>query len=396
MKIKSIEAFAIDLKPNIKTKPRVPKSKDPYDTRGMVSPMNRYPGIPRSEWSAGWKRTACIVKGEDGTWGFGFTLYSGVTESIINDHLAKILVGKDCMSTEMLWDIMQQSTIPYGTSGLSSFAISAVDNAIWDLKGKVLQRPVYEIIGGPQKEKIFCYASNTEFSYGTKNSIDWFLELGFKAVKLFLREGPESNLEGINRAEALVASTREQVGDDIEIAVDAWMSLNNEYAVRLAEALRPYRIKWLEDYLNPDNLDGYQNLRNRIPWQTLATGEHWYSIYPFAVAASKGIVDIFQPDLNWVGGITAGIKICHIAEAHGLSVIPHASTNYPYGQHLAFSMPAVPWAERSEGVAPPGVPLEEMVLLPGTPVIKNGYIIPSDAPGFGLEITEEWLRDRAV
>ena len=194
---------------------------------------------------------------------------------------------------------------------------------------------------------------------------------------MFLREGPESNLEGINRAEALVASTREQVGDDIEIAVDAWMSLNNEYAVRLAEALRPYRIKWLEDYLNPENLDGYQNLRNRIPWQTLATGEHWYSIYPFAVAASKGIVDIFQPDLNWVGGITAGIKICHIAEAHGLSVIPHASTNYPYGQHLAFSMPAVPWAERSEGVAPPGVPLEEMVLLPGTPVIKDGYIIAS-------------------
>jgi len=396
MKIKSIEAFTIELKPNIKTKPRVPKSKDPFDTRGMVSPMNRYPGIPRNEWSAGWKRTACIVKAEDGSWGFGFTLHSGVTERIINDHLSKILIGRNCMSTEMLWDVMQQSTISYGTSGLSSFAISAVDNAIWDLKGKILDRPVYELIGGPQKDKIFCYASNTSFEYGTKNSIEWFLELGFKAVKLFLREGPESNLEGINRAEELVASTREQVGKDVEIAVDAWMSLNNEYAVRLAEVLKPYRIKWLEDYLNPENLDGYQNLRNRIPWQTLATGEHWYSLYPFALAASKGIVDIFQPDLNWVGGITAGIKICHLAEAHGLSVIPHASTNYPYGQHLAFSMPAVPWAERSEGVSPPGVPLEEMVLLPGTPVIKDGYIIPSDGPGFGLEITEDWLRDRAV
>ena len=95
---------------------------------------------------------------------------------------------------------------------------------------------------------------------------------------------------------------------------------------------------------------------------------------------ARELYDIFQPDLNWVGGITAGIKICHLAEAHGLSVIPHASTNYPYGQHLAFSMPSVPWAERSEGVSPPGVPLEEMVLLPGTPVIKDGYIIPSDAP----------------
>ena len=76
MKIKSIEAFTIELKPNIKTKPRVPKSKDPYDIRGMVSPMNRYPNIPRSEWSAKWKRTACIVKSEDGNWGFGFTNHS--------------------------------------------------------------------------------------------------------------------------------------------------------------------------------------------------------------------------------------------------------------------------------------------------------------------------------
>tara|TARA_B110000438_G_scaffold161132_1_gene154390 strand:+ start:1307 stop:2497 length:1191 start_codon:yes stop_codon:yes gene_type:complete len=396
MKIKSIEAFTIELKPNIKTKPRVPKSKDPYDLMGMVSPMRRYSNIPKSEWSSNWKRTACIIKSEDGKWGFGFTLYSGVTESIINDHLAKVLVGKDCMATELIWDIMQQSTIAYGTSGLSSFAISAIDNAVWDLKGKILDRPVYELIGGPQKDKIFCYASNTDFSYGTKNSIDWFMELGFKAVKLFLREGPESNLEGINRAEELVASTREQVGDDVEIAVDAWMSLNNEYAVRLAETLKPYRIKWLEDYLNPENIDGYQKLRDRIPWQTLATGEHWYSLYPFAQAASKGIVDIFQPDLNWVGGITAGIKICHLAESYGLTVIPHASTNYPYGQHLAYSMPSVSWAERSEGVSPPGVPLEEMVLFPGTPVIKNGYITPSDAPGFGLEITEDWLKDKAV
>jgi L-rhamnonate dehydratase len=396
MKIKSIQAFTVELKPNIKTTPRVPKSKNPFDMGGMVSPMRRYPNISRSDWSANWHKTAVIVTAEDGNWGFGFTLHSGATESIINDHLSSLLVGKNCMATEMLWDIMQQSTIPYGTSGLSSFAISAIDNALWDLKGKILERPVYELIGGPQKEKIFCYASNTDFTYGTKNSIEWFLELGFKAVKLFLREGPESNLAGINRSEELVASTREQVGNDIEIAVDAWMSLNNEYAVRLAESLRPYKIKWLEDYINPENLDGYQNLRNRIPWQTLATGEHWYSLYPFAVAASKGIVDIFQPDLNWVGGMTAGIKICHLAEAHGLSVVPHASTNYPYGQHLAFAMPAVPWAERSEGVAPPGVPLEEMVLLPGTPVIKNGYIIPSDAPGFGLEITQEWLKERAV
>ena len=112
-------------------------------------------------------------------------------------------------------------------------------------------------------------------------------------------------------------------------------------------------------------------------------------------AASRGLVDILQPDVLWAGGITCGMRICHIAEAAGLSVITHAGMNYPYGQHLAFAMPAIPWGERSEGVSPPGVPLEEMVALPGTAVIKDGYLVPSDAPGFGLEVTKEWLEDAA-
>jgi L-rhamnonate dehydratase len=92
--------------------------------------------------------------------------------------------------------------------------------------------------------------------------------------------------------------------------------------------------------------------------------------------------------------MTASVKICNIAEAHGLTVIGHAGMNYPYGQHLAMAMPVIPMGERSEGVAPPGVPLEEMVLLPGTVAIKDGFVRPADAPGFGLEITKEWLENR--
>jgi L-rhamnonate dehydratase len=84
-----------------------------------------------------------------------------------------------------------------------------------------------------------------------------------------------------------------------------------------------------------------------------------------------------------------------MAQAHGVSVISHAGMNYPYGQHVSFAMPAIMWGERSEGVSPPGVPLEERVVLPGTPVIKDGYLVPSDAPGFGFEFTKEWLEERA-
>ena len=232
-------------------------------------------------------------------------------------------------------------------------------------------------------------------SYGTEHSLAWFLELGFKAVKVFLRHGPESGLEGLRRDEELVARAREQVGPDVELMVDAWMSLDVEYAVRLAEALRPYRVKWLEDALLPEDLDGYARLRQRLPGVTLASGEHWYTIHPFAQAASQGLVDILQPDALWCGGITASVRICHLAEAYGLTVVGHAGMNYPYGQHLALAMPAIHWGERSEGVAPPGVPLEEMVALPGTVPIKDGYVRPTDAPGFGIEVTKEWLEERA-
>ena len=392
MKIKEIRAAAIDVAPCPTTKPRVPSQPN----EGFGAIMSRYPDIKRADWSHPWGRTACVVTAEDGTFGLGVTVHGGPVEQIINGHFAQVLVGQDCMATEKAWDVMRRVSAPYGSGGLASYAISAVDNALWDLKGKLLKRPVYELLGGPQKESIPCYASNTDISYGTEHSIAWFLELGFKAVKLFVRTGPEAGIAGLRQTEELVARTREQVGPDVELMLDAWMSLNVEYAVRLMEALKPYRVKWLEDYLLPDDMEGYQRVRQRLPGATLATGEHWYTIHPFALAASQGLVDIFQPDIAWVGGMTASVRICHIAEAHGLTYIGHAGMNYPYGQHLAMAMPVIPMGERSEGVAPPGVPLEEMVALPGTVPIKNGHVRPTDAPGFGLEVTKDWLESRSL
>ena len=394
MKIKSIKAVPVDLSP----RPTTPARVQPDPNGGyFVSPMDRYKyDIPERNWQAEWTRTACIVTAEDGTWGLGITLASGPVCSIINDHFSEFLVGKDPMSTEKIWDMMRRASSPYGTSGIQSYAISAVDNAVWDLKGKILQRPVYEILGGPVKDKIFCYASNTMLKYKTSDYMDWFLDLGFKAVKVFLRHGPEEGISGLNKNVEIVAATRSQIGPDVELAVDSWMSLNVEYAVRISEALKPYNIKWLEDYFLPEDMDSYNKLRQRIPTQTLATGEHWYTIHPFAEAAGKGLVDILQPDIQWVGGMTASLRICHIAEAHGLTVIGHAGMNYPYGQHLAYAMPVIPWGERSEGVSAPGVPLKEMTVLPGTPAIENGYVKPSDAPGFGIEIGLDWLESRAT
>lgn len=388
MKIKEVRAVEIDITPRPKTPPRKPSRRMSIET---IAPMSRYPEFKghRSSWAPQekWKRAACVVTADDGTWGLGITPFGRPVASIINDQIAPKLVGQNCMATEKLWDWMRRMSSSHSSAGLASYAISAVDVALWDLKGKLLRRPVYELLGGPQKDKIFCYATGFD--------TEWYMELGFKATKIFLTDGPTDGLDGIKRNVELVAETREMIGDDVELMVDCWMSLDVEYTVRLAELLRPYRIKWLEDSLLPEDLEGYTQIRQRLPWQTLATGEHWYTPLPFMTAANRGLVDIFQPDVLWVGGISASVRICHIAEAAGLSVITHGGMNYPYGQHLAYAMPAIPWGERSQGVSSPGVPLKEMTWLPGTAVIKDGYLVPSDAPGFGLEVTMEWLESAA-
>lgn len=383
MKIKEIRAFEIRTEPQPQTQPRTPSQGQ---TIHLNRPMSRYPRFPNSERHVSfspWKRPAVIVTAEDGTWGFGLSLYGPPVTRIINEHLGPNLIGENVMATEKLWDMMVRLSSAFSPTGMTSYAISAVDVALWDLKGKLLGLPVYELLGGPQKEKIFCYASGFDQ--------EWYMELGFKATKLFSPWGPEQGLEGLNKLEELVASTREIIGEDVELMLDAWTGYDIEYTVRVAERLRPYRLKWLEDYIPAEDLVGYETVRQRLPWQTLATGEHWYNLAPFAAAAGKRLVDIFQPDVLWCGGITAATKICHLAQANTISVIAHGGMNYPFGQHLSMAMPAITWGERSESVSAPGVPLEEMVKLPGTAIIKDGYVRPSDAPGFGLEIDEAWL-----
>ena len=379
MKIKGIRAAKLVL-PDVEsnTKARRPAWSEDAE---VANPMSRYPRFKahRSQWRPPWEQVACVVTAEDGTWGLGMTTHHAPVVSIINDHLAPLLVGEDCMATEKLWDTMFRLVSPYSSAGLASYAISAVDLALWDLKGKLLGYPVYQLLGGPARDKIFCYS--------TGNDTDWHMELGFKATKLACPFGPADGLEALDKNEALVARTRELIGPHVELMLDCWMAFDLEFAVRLAERLRPYHLKWLEDCLMPEDFQGFAELRRRLPWQTLATGEHWYTPLPFLSAVSNRVADYLQPDIQWVGGVTATVKICHIAEAAGISVIPHGGMNDAYGQHTCFAMPNIPWGEFFLGSAP-GVPLREGFRgTPGMSVPDEGYLVPSDAPGFGIELT---------
>ena len=178
--VKAFEADPVALNPGRTRREQegTPRPSYVWDGLEPSSPMGRYPKYKaqRSSWSAKWKTTVCVVTAEDGSFGLGISSFAGPVCRIINDHFAPHLEGENCMATEKLFDMMSRLATPYGGQGLASYAISAVDLALWDLKGKVLGRPVYELLGGPQKEKIFCYATGFEAA--------WYMELGFQAMKL--------------------------------------------------------------------------------------------------------------------------------------------------------------------------------------------------------------------
>ena len=386
MKIARIEAFPIqsDMKGALYKGDGTEGRRPPW-TKGaeVAGPMSGYARFKklRSTWRYD-GAVGCLVTAEDGTTGFGMTRYDLPVIHLVNDHFAPLLVGEDCMAIERLWDMMVRMASPYGVAGIPSYAISAVDLALWDLKGKLLGQPVYALAGGPVRDDLFVYA--------TGNDTDWHMELGFRGTKLACPYGLFDGLDGLARNEALVAERREMVGPDVELMLDCWMAFDVEFAVRLSERLKPYGLRWIEDCLLPENAEAHDELRRRLPGQTLATGEHWYALQSFATACTRRMADILQPDICWAGGFTGCRKIAQLAEAHGLEVCLHAGANTPYGQHLSVTSPAIRWAEYFVGGAP-GVPLEENRVFPTMPVPVGERIAPSDAPGFGLEMTDALL-----
>lgn len=389
MKVASVKAFLIasDLTGG---PPVTPPRRPAWTAHAEVAgPMSGFPRFKkdRSKWRPAMPAVGCIVTADDGSWGFGATRYGTPVAALINEHIGPLLAGEDCMATEHLWTMMQRMASPYGAMGLASYAISAIDYALWDLKGKILNRPVFDLLGGPARDHITCYV--------TGNDTDWQMELGFKTMKLACPHGPADGQAGLDANEALVSRTRALIGPDAGLMLDCWMAFDIAYTVSLSERLRPYDLGWIEDCLMPDDWDGWTVLRQRLPWQTLATGEHWYTPAPFLHSAARRNVDVFQPDVAWVGGVTATVNICRIAEAAGIPVIPHAAMNSPFAQHVCLAMPNIPMGEYFLGTAP-GIPLAEVTPFPGMAVPRDGVLIPNDGPGFGLGLTLDGLEQLKV
>ena len=383
MKIASVRAVGVSLP---RVPPKTPARRPSWATyvpRGL--PMSKYPEfsrLPGQSPGIGGGSVWVQVTAEDGTWGLGRCSFGEPVAALVDGHFAPLLQGRDCFAHEYLNDLMWRASLRHGARGLNAVAQSGVDLALWDLKGKLLGQPVYRLLGGPAREQIRCYC--------TGDDLDWSMELGFKAFKVTNPAHYEDGIEGINPVEEKMARARETVGRNAELMWNPVMCFDVEYAIRLAERLRPYELRWMEEPLIPDDLDGHVRLARAVTWLPIATGEDHHTRHAFRELIERRCVAVVQPDLHWCGGLTEAVRIYHIAEAAGLKTVLHGGAMSPEGQHFSFAMPEAPMAEFHLST-PVGVPLEEVNRLPGMPVPKDGYLVPSAAPGFGLEISGEWI-----
>ena len=225
----------------------------------VANPMSIYPRFKahRSSWGAHWGPEVIVrVQTDDGIEGIGGTAPAPAAQ-LIEQHFANLLDGADPFDVERLWDQMFRASLPYGRKGLPIMAISAVDIALWDIMGKALGQPVYRLLGGRTKETIPVYS--------TGNDVGFYQDQGFRAFKLAMPHGPADGWQGMQANLALVAETRALVGLDADIMLDCYMAWNVEYTVRMARLLEPHRVRWIEECLMPDDLDGQAELRRRLP-----------------------------------------------------------------------------------------------------------------------------------
>ena len=347
----------------------------------IATPMSRYPEYRQSRRSFGINVLGTLVveiEASDGTVGFAVTTGGEPAAYIVEKHLARFLEGRDPRQIEKIWDQMYFSTQYYGRKGLVVNAISGVDLALWDLLGKLRGEPVYQLLGGAVRDELVFYATGAR--------PDIAKELGFIGGKLPLHHGPAEGGEGFAKNIAMLEDMRGKVGDDFWLMLDCWMSLDLNYAIRLAESAQYFGLKWIEEALSPDDYWGYAELkRSTPPGMLVTTGEHEATRWGFRMLLEMECCDIIQPDVGWCGGITELQKISAMADSRGVMVIPHGSSVYSY--HFVITRHNSPFAEflMMAPEADKVVPMFHPQLL-GEPVPVNGRLKLPDTPGFGVEL----------
>lgn len=355
----------------------------------IATPMSKYPEYRQSRRSFGIDVLGTLVvevEASDGSIGFAVTTGGEIGAYIVEKHFARFVEGRAVTDTELIWDQLYNSSLFYGRKGVVVNAISGVDLALWDLLGKIRGEPVYQLLGGPVRSELEFYATGARPDLAQK--------MGFIGGKMPLHHSPAEGEEGLAKNLEELSAMRERVGKDFWLMFDCWMSLDINYAARLAKAAGEQGLKWIEEPLSPDDYWGYAQLHRSLPpGMLLTTGEHEATRWGFRMLLEMHCCDIIQPDVGWCGGLTELVKIAALADAHKVLVVPHGSSVYSY--HFVVTCHNSPFAEflmmapEADQVVPMFTPL-----LLDEPVPVNGRMKVPDRPGFGVRLNPDCILHR--
>jgi L-rhamnonate dehydratase len=332
------------------------------------------------------------IETDNGLIGYGNAgLSPDITKLIIDSKFKSLLIGEDPLNNEYLYEKMYRSSVAYGRKGSVIAAISAIDIALWDIKGQAAKMPVFMLLGGRTKEYIPTYYSRlyTRNLDQLQQEASHYKAEGFTGMKLRCGYPLTEGNAGLKKNVEMVRKVRETVGDDVEIMLECYMGFNFNYSRQLLKELEPYNLRWIEEMLLPDEIHNFAKLKNYtdIP---LSGGEHEYTRFGFYDLLKADSLDIFQFDTNRVGGFTEAQKICTLAYMNGVEVIPHGGQMH--NLHVVMSSFASPMAEYF-----PQTEIEvgnEMFwyIFDGEAVAENGRLqLDDNKPGVGLTLKTEGL-----
>jgi D-galactarolactone cycloisomerase len=334
---------------------------------------------------------------DDGIVGWGTTSSPPVvSRAAIESVLAPLIIGQDPFQSEVLWTEMYHRVKDQGTKGVMIGAISALDTALWDIKGKALGQSVSALLGGRLRERVPAYATGFYFTQDEDqlrviaDEAVRFKEQGFTAMKVKLGAGVDEDVRRVRRV-------RDTVGDDIVLMTDASRAYSLNNAVKLGRQLEEFNVAWFEEPISPEDLDGYAELCRTLDLP-IAGGEAEFTKFGFRDIIAKRALDIIQPEVGRCGGITEAKKIAAIAEAFSMPNQPHNSFS-PIETAASLQMLAiVPDSPTSRNTPPPYLEIINVQnpirdnLLTAPFQLDNGWVTISDKPGLGIEIDRSALR----
>jgi len=309
---------------------------------------------------------------------------------VVLRQLREFLIGQDPLAIRTRWDELYRMN-RHSRAGHYMMALSAVDNALWDLAGKHYGVPVYRLLGGPTRDSVEAYGSclgdSVEPESVARRSVE-LMRQGFRHQKWFFAHGPSHGASGLLANVGLVRTLRESLGDEIEIMFDAFSGWDLVYAKEWAELAEPYRPAWIEEAFSSEKLQSFVELRRStsIP---VATGEHFYGRWEVNRFLRADALDVVQADPEWCGGVSELVRICTLASANDVRVIPHGHNIHAALHVIASQSPMTcPLAEYLIHFKPSKTHFEK-----DPPVPVKGRIALPTRPGFGIELDESKVRE---